>query len=80
MIILQDASIFMVLAMGMTLVITGRGIDLSIGSIATLSAVIMAMLIKDAGLNVFVGMADCHPGRCRLRFGERLRHHQTACA
>jgi len=51
MIILQDAS------MGMTLVITGRGIDLSIGSIATLSAVVMAMLIKDAGLNVFVGMA-----------------------
>ena len=50
MIILQDASIFMVLAMGMTLVITGRGIDLSIGSIATLSAVIMAMLIKDAGI------------------------------
>ena len=47
MIILQDASIFMVLAMGMTLVITGRGIDLSIGSIATLSAVIMAMLIRE---------------------------------
>ncbi len=57
MIILQDTSIFMVLAMGMTLVITGRGIDLSIGSIAALSAVIMAMLIKDAGLNVFLGMA-----------------------
>ena len=57
MIILQDASIFLVLAMGMTLVITGRGIDLSVGSIAALSAVIMAMLIKDAGLNVFAGMA-----------------------
>ncbi len=57
MIILQDASIFMVLAMGMTLVITGRGIDLSIGSIATLSAVIMAMLIKDVGFNVYVAMA-----------------------
>lgn len=56
MIILQDASIFMVLAMGMTLVITGRGIDLSIGSIATLSAVIMAMLIKDVGFNVYVAM------------------------
>ncbi len=57
MIILQDASIFMVLAMGMTLVITGRGIDLSVGSVAALSAVIMAMLIKDAGVNVFLGMA-----------------------
>lgn len=57
MIILQDASIFMVLAMGMTLVITGRGIDLSVGSVAALSAVIMAMLVKDAGFNVFLGMA-----------------------
>ena len=57
MIILQDASIFMVLAMGMTLVITGRGIDLSIGSIATLSAVIMAMLIKDAGFNLYFAMS-----------------------
>ena len=57
MIILQDASIYMVLAMGMTLVITGRGIDLSIGSIAALSAVVMAMLIKDAGWNVYLAMA-----------------------
>ena len=56
MIILQDASIYMVLAMGMTLVITGRGIDLSIGAIAALSAVVMALLIKDLGLNVFAGM------------------------
>ncbi|MDE0307763.1 MAG: ABC transporter permease [Albidovulum sp.] len=57
MIILQDASIYMVLAMGMTLVITGRGIDLSIGAIAALSAVVMALLIKDLGLNVVAGMA-----------------------
>ena len=56
MIILQDASIFMVLAMGMTLVITGRGIDLSIGAIAALSAVVMALLIKDVGLNVVLAM------------------------
>jgi len=56
MIILQDASIYMVLAMGMTLVITGRGIDLSIGSIAALSAVVMAMLIKDVGFNVYPAM------------------------
>jgi ribose transport system permease protein len=56
MIILQDASIYMVLAMGMTLVITGRGIDLSIGSVAALSAVVMAMLIKDVGVNVYVAM------------------------
>ncbi len=56
MIILQDASIYMVLAMGMTLVITGRGIDLSIGSVAALAAVVMAMLIKDVGVNVYVAM------------------------
>ena len=56
MIILQDASIYMVLAMGMTLVITGRGIDLSIGSVAALSAVVMAMLIKDVGWNVYPAM------------------------
>ena len=56
MIILQDASIYMVLAMGMTLVITGRGIDLSIGAIAALSAVVMALLIKDVGLDVVSAM------------------------
>ena len=56
MIILQDASIFMVLAMGMTIVITGRGIDLSIGSIVALSAVVMALLIKDLGLYAVPGM------------------------
>lgn len=56
MIILQDASMYMVLAMGMTLVITGRGIDLSIGAIAALAGVVMAMLIKDAGVNVYVAM------------------------
>ncbi len=57
MIILQDASLYMVLAMGMTLVITGRGIDLSVGAIAALSAVVMAMLIKDLGVSVGIGMA-----------------------
>lgn len=56
MIVLQDASIFMVLGMAMTLVITGKGIDLSIGAVAALSALIMAMLIKDAGFNVYLAM------------------------
>ncbi|QFT34080.1 Ribose transport system permease protein RbsC [Labrenzia sp. THAF82] len=56
MIILQDAAIFMVLGMAMTLVITGKGIDLSIGAVAALSAVIMAMLIKDVGMNVYLAM------------------------
>ena len=57
MIILHDAAIFMVLGMAMTLVITARGIDLSIGAVATLSAIVMALLIKDYGVNVYLAMA-----------------------
>jgi ribose transport system permease protein len=56
MIILQDAAIFMVLGMAMTIVITGKGIDLSIGAVAALAAVIMAMLIKDQGWGVYPAM------------------------
>ena len=56
MIILQDAAIYMVLGMAMTIVITGKGIDLSIGAVAVLSAIIMAMLIKDHGWNVYLAM------------------------
>ena len=57
MIILHDAAIFMVLGMAMTLVITARGIDLSIGAVAALSALVMALLIKDYGVNVYLAMA-----------------------
>jgi len=56
MIILQDAAIYMVLGMAMTLVITGKGIDLSIGAVAALAGIIMAMLIKDYGLNPYLAM------------------------
>ena len=56
MIILQDAAIYMVLGMAMTIVITGKGIDLSIGAVAALSAIIMAMLIKDQGWGPFPAM------------------------
>ena len=57
MIILHDAAIFMVLGMAMTLVISARGIDLSIGAVATLSAILMGLLIKDHGVNVYLAMA-----------------------
>lgn len=57
MIILQDAAIYMILGMAMTIVITGKGIDLSIGAVAALSAVVMAMLIKDAGWGAYPAMA-----------------------
>lgn len=56
MIILQDAAIYMVLGMAMTIVITGKGIDLSIGAVAALSAVVMAMLIKDSGWGAYPAM------------------------
>ena len=55
-IILHDAAIFMVLGTAMTLVITGRGIDLSIGAVAALSSLVMALLIKDHGVNVYLAM------------------------
>lgn len=56
-IILLDAALYMPMAMAMTLVITQRGIDLSIGSIAALSAIIMAFLIKVYGFPAWAGVA-----------------------
>lgn len=44
--ILLDAALYMPMAMAMTFVITQRGIDLSIGSVAALSSIMMAFLIK----------------------------------
>lgn len=55
-VILHDASYVMCLAMAMTLIIVGRGIDLSIGSIAALTSVCMAFLIKSYGFNVWIAM------------------------
>lgn len=56
MIIMQDAAIYMALGMAMTIVISGRGIDLSIGSVAALAGVVMAMMIKDFGMGPYAGM------------------------
>lgn len=54
--ILLDAALYMPMAMAMTFVITQRGIDLSIGSIAALSGIIMAFLIKQYGFSVYVAV------------------------
>ncbi|MEM7463053.1 MAG: ABC transporter permease [Pseudomonadota bacterium] len=54
--ILLDAALYMPMAMAMTFVITQRGIDLSIGSIAALSAIIMAFLIKQFGFSVYIAV------------------------
>ncbi|RGP38089.1 ABC transporter permease [Pseudotabrizicola alkalilacus] len=55
-----DASLIMLLGIGMTAVITARGIDLSIGAILTLSSVAFAAALKDFGLplwvSIFVGL------------------------
>lgn len=49
--ILLDAALYMPMAMAMTFVITQRGIDLSIGSVAALSGIVMAFLIKQYGFS-----------------------------
>jgi len=48
-IILKDAALYMPMAMAMTLVITTRGIDLSIGSVAALTAIVMGYMVKSYG-------------------------------
>lgn len=55
-ILFLEASLYMIMGVGMTVVITGAGIDLSIGSVAALSAVLMAGLIKDFGLTVYLAI------------------------
>ena len=54
--ILQDAAFFMPMAMAMTFVITQRGIDLSIGSVAALSGILMAFLIKQFGFSAYTAI------------------------
>ena len=54
--ILQDAALYMPMAMAMTFVITQRGIDLSVGSVAVLSSIIMAFLVKQYGFSIYVGI------------------------
>jgi ribose transport system permease protein len=56
-IVLLEAALFMPMAVGMTFVIAQRGIDLSIGSVAALSALIMAFLVKEYGFSPYVGIA-----------------------
>lgn len=54
--ILLDAALYMPMAMAMTFVITQRGIDLSIGSMAALTSIIMAFLIKQYGFSAPVAI------------------------
>jgi len=54
--ILLDAALYMPMAMAMTFVITQRGIDLSIGSVAALTSILMAFLIKQYGFSTPVAI------------------------
>jgi ribose/xylose/arabinose/galactoside ABC-type transport system permease subunit len=54
--ILIQSAVPIIASVGMTLVIATAGIDLSVGSILALSAIIMAGAMK-AGMGVFVGVA-----------------------
>ena len=56
-IILKDAALYMPMAMAMTLVITTRGIDLSIGSVAALTAIIMGYMVKSYGFPWWAGVS-----------------------
>ena len=56
-IILLESALYMPMAMAMTFVISQRGIDLSIGSVAALTAIIMAYLIKQWGISPWVAVA-----------------------
>ena len=55
-IILLEAALYMPMAMAMTFVITQRGIDLSIGSIAALSSIVMAFMVKQYGFPAWIGV------------------------
>ncbi len=57
--VIVDVATYILLAVGMTFVITGGGIDLSIGSVLVLSGVIMAVLVKDAAVNPVLAMLTC---------------------
>jgi ribose/xylose/arabinose/galactoside ABC-type transport system permease subunit len=52
----RQASVVAIVALGQALVIIGRGIDLSVGSVIGLSAVIAAVVIRDTGIET-VGLA-----------------------
>lgn len=65
-IILLEAALYLPMAMAMTFVITQRGIDLSIGSVAALSAIVMAFLMKVYGIPVWAAIG------CAISLGALL--------
>ncbi|MCF6463917.1 ABC transporter permease [Clostridium sp. Cult1] len=57
--ILDQASLYIILSVGMTFVICSGGIDLSIGSVIALSSIVSAFAMKaglNVGISVFIGL------------------------
>jgi ribose/xylose/arabinose/galactoside ABC-type transport system permease subunit len=54
-----DMAIVLILGIGMTIVITARGIDLSIGAILILSSVVLSAALKDFGLSIPIAIFLC---------------------
>ncbi|MBA7507867.1 Ribose import permease protein RbsC [subsurface metagenome] len=57
--VLVDAAAYIVVAVGMTFVITGAGIDLSVGSILALSGIAMTWLIKYTPIDPMLAIVVC---------------------
>lgn len=55
-VVLLDSAVVMIVAVGMTIVITGRGIDLSVGGIMILSATAMGAAMKDFDVAVWLAI------------------------
>ncbi len=64
--VLVDATAYILLAIGMTFVMTGGGIDLSVGSILGLCGAIMTVLVKHTAINPILAIVVC------LAFGALL--------
>ena len=57
--VLVDATAYVLIAIGMTFVMTGAGIDLSVGSIVGLCGAIMTVLVKHTAISPILAMVVC---------------------
>lgn len=69
----RQASVVAIVALGQALVIIARGIDLSVGSVIGLSAVVAATTIRDTGYERGSG-GGAFDGRCLRRYQRRSLH------
>lgn len=60
----RQASVVAIVALGQALVIIGRGLDLSVGSVIGLSAVVAAIVIRDTGMESIGLAAGLLTGLC----------------